>query len=86
MRLMTQVLYPYLRTFVVVYFDDIFIYSQSHEDHIEHLRKVCEVLRSKKLYANLKKCDFITTQVDFLGFVVSNKGVSADNCESVGHC
>ncbi|KAI0507339.1 hypothetical protein KFK09_013461 [Dendrobium nobile] len=78
MRIMTQVLRPFMGKFVVVYFDDIFIYSQSVSQHLDHLRKVCEVLRKEQLYANPKKCTFLVDRVIFLGFIVSAQGVSVD--------
>src|SRR4051812_47306227 len=77
MRIMTQMLRPFMGKFVV-YFDDILIYSRTQTQHIDHLRQVCTVLRGEQLYANPKKCIFLTTQVQFLGFVVSVEGVSAD--------
>ncbi|XP_031375623.1 uncharacterized protein LOC116190098 [Punica granatum] len=78
MRLMNHVLRAYIGKFVVVYFDDILIYSKTEHDHMNHLRCVLEVLRHEKLYANLKKCEFFLESVVFLGFVVSSKGVEVD--------
>ena len=78
MRFMHQVLRPYMGKFVVVYFDDILIYSSSQETHLKHLREVLETLRKEYLYVNQKKCSFLTTIVTFLGYVVSVDGVHAD--------
>ncbi|POM79630.1 Retroelement pol Polyprotein, partial [Phytophthora palmivora] len=64
--------------FVVVYLDDICVFSKSMEEHVEHLRAVCEVLRREQLYAHLSKCSFGQTEVAFLGHMVSQAGISVD--------
>ncbi|WZY86898.1 hypothetical protein YC2023_033282 [Brassica napus] len=78
MRLMNHVLRSFIGIFVVVYFDDILVYSKSFNDHIGHLRAVLDVLRKESLFANLKKCTFGTDHLVFLGFVVSADGVKVD--------
>ena len=65
---MTHVFRTYMGKFVVVYFDDIMIYSKREDEHLEHLEKVFETLRREKLYAQLKKCIFFTYNVSFLGY------------------
>uniref|UniRef100_A0A2N9I9G7 Reverse transcriptase domain-containing protein n=1 Tax=Fagus sylvatica TaxID=28930 RepID=A0A2N9I9G7_FAGSY len=78
MRLMNHALRAFLGRFVVVYFDDILVYSKSLDEHIGHLHCVLDVLRKEKLYANLKKCSFCLDKVVFLGYVVSTKGIAVD--------
>ena len=78
MDLMNRVFQPYLDQFVVVFVDDIFIYSQSEEEHEDQLRIVLQLLRDHQLYAKFSKCKFWLTEVRFLVHVVSAFGVSVD--------
>ena len=78
MRLMHYVFRPYIGEFVVVYFDDILVFSKSLKEHVTHLRTVLQTLRKEKLYANMEKCLFGVDKLVFLGFVVSSKGVHVD--------
>ena len=64
-RLMNEVLRPFIVRFVVVYFDDILVYSRPRMDHLQHLRDVCTALQKEKLYAHPKKCSFFTAEVIF---------------------
>ena len=70
MRLMNEVLRAFIGRFVVVYFDDILIYSRSLEEHLEHLRAVFIALRDARLFGNLGKCTFCTDQVSFLAMLL----------------
>ncbi|XP_052726140.1 uncharacterized protein LOC128194637 [Vigna angularis] len=78
MDYMNRIFRPYLDKFVVVFIDDILIYSKSCEEHKEHLRMVLSVLREKELYAKLSKCEFWMKEVQFLGHVVSVGGILMD--------
>jgi len=78
MDYMNRIFHPFLDQFVVVFIDDILIYSKTLEEHEEHLRIVLQILKEKKLYAKLSKCEFWLEEVKFLGHVISNNGVSVD--------
>ncbi|KAL0536830.1 hypothetical protein IC582_025792 [Cucumis melo] len=78
MDLMNRIFHRYLDQFVIVFIDDILVYSVDRESHEEHLRIVLQTLREKQLYAKFSKCEFWLEQVVFLGHVVSAKGVSVD--------
>jgi hypothetical protein len=78
MDLMNRVFHEYLDQFVVVFIDDILVYSANSEDHEEHLKTVLSILREKKLFAKLKKCEFWLKEVSFLGHVISKDGVAVD--------
>ena len=78
MDLMHRVSQPYLDQFVVVFVDDILIYSKFEEEHEDHLRAVLQILRDHQLYVKFNKCEFWLTEVKFLGHVVSAMGVLLD--------
>ena len=78
MDLMHRVFQPYLHQFVVVFVNNILIYSQSEEEHEDHLRVVLQLLSDHQLYAKFNKCQFWLTEVGFFGQVVSASGVSMD--------
>ena len=78
MDLMHRVFQPYLDQFVIVFVDDILIYSQSEWEHEYHLRIVLQLLRDHQLHAKFSKCEFWLTEVRFLGHVVSTSGMSVD--------
>jgi hypothetical protein len=78
MYLMKSVFMPELDKFMVVFIDDILVYSENKEDHAEHLRVVLTRLREHKLYAKFSKCEFWLGKVSFLGHVLSENGISVD--------
>jgi hypothetical protein len=78
MNLMNKVFMKFLDKFVVVFIDDILIYSKTEEEHAEHLRLVLGTLREHQLYAKFSKCEFWLKEVGFLGHVISAGGVSVD--------
>ena len=78
MDLMNKVFRPYQDWFLIVFSDDILIYSQSEEEHVEHLGTVLQTLRQKQLYARFSKCEFWLDKVVFLGHVISAEGIYID--------
>ena len=78
MYMMNKVFMEYLDKFVVVFIDDILVFSKIEDDHAEHLRLVLQKLREHKLYAKRSKCEFWLREVSFLGHVVSNGGIAVD--------
>ncbi|CAJ2634448.1 unnamed protein product [Trifolium pratense] len=78
MEYMNRIFHSFLDRFVVVFIDDILIYSKSEEEHEEHLRIVLQVLKEKKLYAKLSKCEFWMKEVSFLGHIISSGGIAVD--------
>nr|GEU50253.1 putative reverse transcriptase domain-containing protein [Tanacetum cinerariifolium] len=78
MDLMNRVFHEYLDKFVIVFIDDILVYSKTREEHEDPLRIVLEILLQKKLYAKFSKCDFWLGQVAFLGHIVSANGITVD--------
>nr|GEX60859.1 putative reverse transcriptase domain-containing protein [Tanacetum cinerariifolium] len=78
MDLMNRVCKPYLDKFVIVFSDDILIYSKSKEDHEEHLNLILELLKKEELYAKFSKCKFWLPKMQFLGHVIDSEGIHVD--------
>ena len=78
MDLMNQVFKPYLDKFVIVFIDDILVYSRTKAEHSEHLRMVLQTLRDHRLYGKLSKCEFWLSEIMFLGHVISREGIKVD--------
>ena len=79
MDLMNRIFRPYVDQFVVVFIDDILVYSKDAKEHEQHLRIFMETLREKKLYAKLSKCDFWLKEVSFLGHIMSIEGIRVED-------
>ncbi|GJV76333.1 putative mitochondrial protein, partial [Tanacetum coccineum] len=80
--LMNEVFAPFLRKFVLVFFNDILVFSKDMTEHAKHLELVLDTMESQQLYAKMSKCVFGTTQVEYLGHVISGKGVSTDSTKN----
>ncbi|GKF23125.1 putative mitochondrial protein, partial [Tanacetum coccineum] len=77
--LMNTIFKRFLRKFVFVFFDDILVYNRNLEEHVQHMRQVLTVMKANTLYAKLSKCTFVTNNVEYLGHIISDKGVSTDD-------
>ena len=75
---MNRIFQQHLGKFVLVYLDDILVFSKTQEEHLEHLRKVFEILRENKLFAKLTKCRFAKSELEYLGHVVGKDGIKVD--------
>lgn len=69
---------PYLRKYILVFLDDIFIYSKTLEDHTDHLKITLKTLRENQLHAKLSKCEFDTNKIEYLGHIISQEGIATD--------
>jgi hypothetical protein len=78
MYLMNNVFIDYLDKFIVVFIDDVLIYSQNEEEHEEHLKMVLQWLREHQLFAKLSKCEFWINEVLFLGHIINRDGLAVE--------
>ena len=78
MRMMNDVLRPFTDSFVVVYLDDILVFSKTWEEHLQHVEHVLSTLQDHGLYANKEKCYFGMKSIKYLGYVIDSEGVHVD--------
>lgn len=78
MRLMNEVLKEFIVKFVIVYLDDILVFSQTREEHLRHIQYVMKKLQQERLLINLQKCTFMQKDLVYLGFVISREGLRMD--------
>ena len=77
-RLMNDIFRQHLNRFVLVYLDDVLVFSRHPDEHIKHLRTVLQILRQNQLYIKLSKCEFALPAIKFLGHVITDKGITMD--------
>lgn len=78
MRLMNEILKEFISKFVIIYLDDISIFSRTKEEHLQHVRRVLEKLQQNKLLINLKKCTFLQKELVYFGFVIAENELKMD--------
>jgi len=78
MDLMNHVFTPYLDKFVMLFIDNILVYSKSDREHAEHLRIILQTLRQEQLHTKQSKCEFWLESIAFLGYIISKEGISVD--------
>ena len=76
--LMNHIFSPYLRKFILVFFDDIFVYNPFFDQHLTRLRVAFEILRSNQLFVKRSKCTFVEEKVEYLGYIITGEGVITD--------
>jgi hypothetical protein len=76
--LMNAIFQQHMRRFVLIFMDDILVYSPTLESHVDHLEEVFSILQQHQLYAKKSKCSFATNQISYLGHIISDKGVATD--------
>ncbi|WVZ52420.1 hypothetical protein U9M48_003476 [Paspalum notatum var. saurae] len=86
MRLINEVLRAFIGKFVVVYFDDILIYSKSLHEYMDHIHAVFDALRAARLFGNIEKCTFCTDRVSFFGYVATPQGIEVDEAKVQAIC
>ena len=75
---MNSIFKKYLDHFVLIFIDNILIYSRTEEEHQQHLRIVLRILRDQQIYVKFKKCEFFKKEIQYLGHVISEKGIAID--------
>ena len=78
MTVMQDIFQPFLDKFIIIYINDLLIFSKNHKEHEQHLRQVFETLRQNKLYGKISKCAFFQESVEYLGHIISSKGIATD--------